>query len=96
MKGLTSVLDRFSEKLRTRKILPSLLEEVSFIQILKSRLGFIDDIEDERYKSSTLHPTQRICDISIVDAISICVSSSTQPEAFVRNQGTTTKYAYFA
>ena len=29
MKGLTSVLDRFSEGLRTRKILPSLLEEVS-------------------------------------------------------------------
>lgn len=29
MKGLTSVLDRFTEGLRTRKILPSLLEEVS-------------------------------------------------------------------
>ncbi len=28
MKGLTRVLDRFSEGLRTRKILPSLLEEV--------------------------------------------------------------------
>lgn len=30
MKGLTGVLDRFSEGLRMRKILPSLLEEVSF------------------------------------------------------------------
>lgn len=29
MKGLTGVLDRFSEGLRSRKILPSLLEEVS-------------------------------------------------------------------
>src|SRR5688572_13451814 len=29
MKGLGSVLDRFSEGLKTRKILPSLLEEVS-------------------------------------------------------------------
>lgn len=29
MKGLASVLDKFSEGLRTRKILPSLLEEVS-------------------------------------------------------------------
>lgn len=28
MKGLTSVLGRFSDGLRTRKILPSLLEEV--------------------------------------------------------------------
>ena len=29
MKGLTGVLGRFSEGLRIRKILPSLLEEVS-------------------------------------------------------------------
>ena len=29
MKGLTNVLDKFSEGLRVRKILPSLLEEVS-------------------------------------------------------------------
>ena len=28
MKGLTAVLDRFSEGLRVRKILPTLLEEV--------------------------------------------------------------------
>ena len=31
MKGLTSVLDKFSEGLRVRKILPSLLEEVSLL-----------------------------------------------------------------
>jgi len=30
MKGLTGVLDKFSDGLRTRKILPSLVEEVSF------------------------------------------------------------------
>jgi serine/threonine protein kinase len=30
MKGLINVLDRFSESLRTRKILPTLLEEVAF------------------------------------------------------------------
>ncbi|EKM55637.1 uncharacterized protein PHACADRAFT_95292 [Phanerochaete carnosa HHB-10118-sp] len=34
MKGLTSVLDRFSEGLRTRKILPSLLEEMKDTQLL--------------------------------------------------------------
>lgn len=33
MKGLTGVLDRFTEGLRTRKILPSLLEEVCLLQI---------------------------------------------------------------
>ena len=32
VKGLTSVLDRFSEGLRTRKILPSLLEEVRIMR----------------------------------------------------------------
>ncbi|KAF8919611.1 kinase-like domain-containing protein [Mucidula mucida] len=34
MKGLTSVLDKFSEGLRTRKILPSLLEEMKDIHLL--------------------------------------------------------------
>ncbi|PSR71142.1 hypothetical protein PHLCEN_2v12988 [Hermanssonia centrifuga] len=34
MKGLTSVLERFSEGLRTRKILPSLLEEMKDTQLL--------------------------------------------------------------
>jgi len=35
MKGLTSVLDRFSEGLRARKILPSLLEEVGMVFFLE-------------------------------------------------------------
>lgn len=34
MKGLTSVLDKFSEGLRTRKILPSLLEEMKDTHLL--------------------------------------------------------------
>ncbi|OBZ75157.1 Protein kinase domain-containing protein ppk32 [Grifola frondosa] len=34
MKGLTNVLDKFSEGLRTRKILPSLLEEMKDTQLL--------------------------------------------------------------
>lgn len=34
MRGLTSVLDRFSEGLRTRKILPSLLEEMKDTHLL--------------------------------------------------------------
>lgn len=37
MKGLTGVLDRFSEGLRTRKILPSLLEEVRQIALGSKR-----------------------------------------------------------
>lgn len=38
MKGLMGVLDRFSIGLRTRKILPSLLEEV--LWRLTPKLGF--------------------------------------------------------
>ena len=34
MRGLAGVLDRFSEGLRTRKILPSLLEEVRITPML--------------------------------------------------------------
>jgi hypothetical protein len=33
MRGLTGVLERFSEGLRTRKILPSLLEEVCVLSL---------------------------------------------------------------
>lgn len=39
MKGLAGVLDRFSDGLKTRKILPSLLEEVSH-HVLFSRALF--------------------------------------------------------
>lgn len=34
MKGLTGVLDRFSEGLRVRKILPTLLEEVRIMRLV--------------------------------------------------------------
>lgn len=44
MKGLTSVLDRFSDGLRTRKILPSLLEEVGS---QKCGLGIVSEILSE-------------------------------------------------
>ncbi|KAI0374727.1 kinase-like protein [Pilatotrama ljubarskyi] len=52
MKGLTSVLDRFSEGLRTRKILPSLLEEMKDTHLLPYILPNIFVI------SQALSPTQ--------------------------------------
>ncbi|KAI0361929.1 kinase-like protein [Trametes cingulata] len=52
MKGLTSVLDRFSEGLRTRKILPSLLEEMKDTHLLPYILPNIFVI------SQVLSPTQ--------------------------------------
>ncbi|KAJ7168144.1 kinase-like domain-containing protein [Mycena crocata] len=52
MKGLTSVLDKFSEGLRTRKILPSLLEEMKDTQLLPYILPNVFSI------STVLSPTQ--------------------------------------
>ena len=52
MKGLVSVLDRFSEGLRTRKILPSLLEEMKDTHLLPYILPNVFSI------SQMLTPTQ--------------------------------------
>ncbi|KAJ3572805.1 hypothetical protein NP233_g2841 [Leucocoprinus birnbaumii] len=52
MKGLTGVLDRFSEGLRTRKILPSLLEEMKDTHLLPYILPNVFSI------SNVLTPTQ--------------------------------------
>ncbi|KAF8636534.1 hypothetical protein AX17_003346 [Amanita inopinata Kibby_2008] len=52
MKGLTGVLDRFSEGLRTRKILPSLLEEMKDSHLLPYILPNIFSI------SNALSPSQ--------------------------------------
>ncbi|KAG8903440.1 hypothetical protein FRB99_003262, partial [Tulasnella sp. 403] len=52
MKGLTSVLDRFSEGMKRRKILPSLLEEMKDPLLLSSILPNVFNI------SSNLDPTQ--------------------------------------
>ncbi|KZT26503.1 kinase-like protein [Neolentinus lepideus HHB14362 ss-1] len=52
MKGLTNVLDRFSEGLRVRKILPTLLEEMKDTQLLPYILPNVFAI------SATLTPTQ--------------------------------------
>jgi SCY1-like protein 2 len=50
MKGLTSVLDRFSEGLRVRKILPSLLEEVggSFFASVERFELFMSQMKDSQ------------------------------------------------
>ncbi|KAJ6618313.1 kinase-like domain-containing protein [Mycena sp. CBHHK59/15] len=52
MKGLTNVLDKFSEGLRTRKILPSLLEEMKDTHLLPYILPNVFSI------STVLSPTQ--------------------------------------
>ena len=58
MRGLTSVLDRFSEGLRTRKILPSLLEEVRAVVFPRIFRAVVNDVRnqlDEGHTSSTVY-----------------------------------------
>ena len=60
--GLVSVLDRFSEGLRARKILPSQLEEVGRSPILEHDQGFILSA-GERPARTTIHPSQYLRDV---------------------------------
>ena len=57
MKGLASVLDQFSEDLRARKVLPSLLEEVGRSLVFPHRQGLIP-VADERPVPTTINPSQ--------------------------------------
>ncbi len=54
MKGLAGVLDRFSEGLRIRKILPSLLEEVRLTTTGLNQVSRSHRL-DERYTPITLY-----------------------------------------
>ena len=67
MKGLTGVLNKFSDGLRTRKILPSLVEEVRFKNITQFIVGLMSTITDERYELVALHPTERFFHIKLAD-----------------------------
>lgn len=91
MKGLTGVLDKFSDGLKTRKILPSLVEEVRSLRQSFSHVVW-RPLVDERYPSLTLHPSQRFCDITIVIPNSIRNFSSTKSQTVVCYQRTTAKY----
>lgn len=72
MKGLTSVLDRFSEGLRTRKILPSLLEEVSRSTIALCYKHILKALLDERCSLTAIYSSKCLRNISITISISIC------------------------
>jgi len=92
MKGLTGVLDRFSEGLRVRKVLPSLLEEV--------RTGLLawnvklDFSLDERHPPSALHPAQRVLHRGHCHSPAIRIIGPAQPQTPVHYQGTTSKHAH--
>lgn len=90
MKGLTGVLDRFSEGLRTRKILPTLVEEVSnfyphYTQLIRMYV-------DERCPSITIYPSQRLLYRKSAHPNPIRLTCSTEFKAPFHNQGPTAEY----
>jgi len=91
MKGLSSVLDRFSEGLRTRKILPSLLEEVGTIFFLRTSPKFYP-IADERPAPTTTNPSQRLRNLHQPLPLEIRFAGSSIVEAAFCHQGTTAEY----
>ena len=89
--GLVSVLDRFSEGLRARKILPSLLEEVGRSPILEHGEGFIL-FADERPAPTTINPSQYLRDVHQPPPFAIRFASAPVVAGALRHQGTTAEY----
>lgn len=86
MKGLTSVLDRFSEGLRVRKVLPSLLEEVSIPSDLLGRTFSACCVADEGFAVAPSHSPKRLRHLSCALVDPIRRFGVAESEAFVRHQ----------
>jgi hypothetical protein len=91
MKGLTSVLDRFSEGLQARKILPRLLEEVGTIFFLCT-LPRLHLVADERPAPATVNPPQRVRHFHHLLPLAIRFTSPSIVEAAICHQGTAAEY----
>ena len=89
--GLVSVLDRFSEGLRARKILPSQLEEVGRSPILEHDQGFIL-FADERPAPTTINPSQYLRDVHQPPPFAIRFASAPVVAGALCRQGTTAEY----
>jgi hypothetical protein len=94
MKGLTSVLDRFSEGLRVRKVLPSLLEEVGIRTSLGGFRLHRFPFSDERPPSFALYPAQCVRYLDHCHSPAICFLGPAQPQTPVHYQGTSAKHAH--
>lgn len=96
MKGLSNVLDRFSEGLRTRKILPTLLEEVSPSSLRQSNSSLKLNhfgLLDERRIPAPLHPSECILDRNCPLRHSIRIHGPPEPQASIYDQRSTSKHA---
>lgn len=92
MKGLTGVLDRFSEGLRTRKVLPSLLEEVSQRAFTTVFTIAEATLVDERHQFITLHPPKCLRNLQRSHSFPVCQPGAAEPQTTFRGQGASTEY----
>lgn len=97
MKGLTAVLDRFSEGLKTRKILPSLMEEVCYpSRFVRSDRGdnklFL--ILDERYAPAAIHFAECICHVTESFSNAVRITRAAKSETALCCQRTPSKHDY--
>ena len=92
MKGLTNVLDRFSEGLRVRKVLPSLLEEVG-VHFLRWRIVLnVFFTTDERFTAAPLYPSKCFRNFSGTLANPIRHLGVTKPKTTVCDQRPTPEH----
>ena len=91
MKGLASVLDRFSEGLQVRGILPSLREEVGRSLILYTPPRSYP-VADERPAPTSINPSQRVRDLHQPLPFAIRSASPPVVEAARCRRGTTAAY----
>ena len=91
MEGLDSVLDRFSEGLRARKILSSLLEELSRSPVLRTWPRSYS-IADERPASTAINPPQCALDFHQPLPFTIRFASAPVVEAALCHQGIAAEY----
>ena len=92
MKGLTGVLDRFSEGLRVRKILPSLLEEVSVPPLPWWDFFLTFSVLDERSSTTPLHPPKCICHLPGALTDPVCCFGAPKLKATVCHQRSTPEH----
>lgn len=95
MKGLTGVLIKFSEGLRTRKILPTLLEEVGVLlggdMFTTSSNVFLS--ADERRVSVALYSAECLLYLHGALTIPVCVISFAESQTSFHGQGPATEHA---
>jgi hypothetical protein len=92
MKGLTGVLSKFSEGLRIRKILPSLLEEVRYFFSFFDLSYYNYCSIDERHATLAQYSSKCVCDLVYPFPDSVFSHCTSQPKTAIHDKGPTSKH----